>query len=151
MPRVKIQVWSGQSNNYNKCKSTTLKMVNYAKNVGWKENWDPSWGPQLSSNMRWKLKLQPPMWICVSLCPHLHLHCHYSLTDKIFKERELGVSVTLVRPRLDSNLLSKQCLWEVWCLFCSRVPLSLYSHQEPGNEMNMQSQVGMPSLKFWRP
>lgn len=66
--------------------------------------------------------------------------CHHSPADKIFKGRELvGVSVTPVRPRVDSALPSEQCFWEVWCLGCSSASLPVYSDQKPGNEMNMLS------------
>lgn len=64
------------------------------------ESWDPFWGPQWSSNMRLKPKLQLTVWICPPT--HPYLHCYHSPTD--IKGTELGVSVTLMRPKVDSHL-----------------------------------------------
>lgn len=61
---------------------------------------------------RYEMKAQTPAAWWTYPFPHLHLHCHRFPTDKIFKGRELGVSAILVRPRVDSNLLSEQRFWE---------------------------------------
>lgn len=111
-------------------------MKRYNTEDGWlckkcrlcEEHWDPLWGPQLPSNMRLKPKLQLPRWICPS--PHLHLQCHHSPTDKIVKGRELGVSVILVRARVDSSLLSEQSFWEY---DASVAPGCLSSHTVTSN------------------
>ena len=58
---------------------------------------------------KYELKAQIPA-ANVKLSPHnFHFQCHYSPTAKIFKGREQRNPVTLVRPRVDSNLLSEQC------------------------------------------
>ena len=85
---------------------------------------------------KYELKAQIPA-ANVKLSPHnFHFQCHHSPTAKIFKGREQRNPVTLVRPRVDSNLLSEQCFWEIWPLFCCRLPPSLYSHQNPGSKMS---------------
>lgn len=58
---------------------------------------------------KYELKVQIPA-DSVKQPPHyLYFHCHHSPTDKIFKGRELRNPITLVRPRVDSNLVSEQC------------------------------------------
>ena len=85
---------------------------------------------------KYELKAQIPA-ANVTLSPHnFHIQYHHSPTAKIFKGREQRNLVTLVTPRVNSNLLSGQCLWEIWPLSCCRLPPSLYSHQQPGNKMS---------------
>ena len=46
----------------------------------------------------------------VKLSPYnFHFQYHHSPTAKIFKGGEQRNPITLVRPRVDSNLLSEQC------------------------------------------
>lgn len=119
------------------------------------QNMQAEWGklrPILRTPVifKYEMKAQTPgSYVNLSLSlPNLHLHCHHSLTDNIFKERDLWVSVTLVRPRVDSNLLSEQCFWEVWCLFCSRLPPSLYSHRNLGMRWTCSPKLECLHLNF---